>query len=100
MGPWPPRLKGTRQVSEESAAFGLESDPATIASDGDFNQRLIDARAAIRMGAPTVSVVIPALNEAENLQHVLPKVPAWVYEEISSMTTARMTPRRQSGTSS
>ena len=34
------------------------------------------------MGAPTVSVVIPALNEAENLQHVLPKVPAWVHEVI------------------
>lgn len=32
--------------------------------------------------APTVSVVIPALNEAENLPHVLPRIPKWVYEVI------------------
>ena len=30
----------------------------------------------------TVSVVIPTLNEAENLPHVLPHIPAWVYEVI------------------
>ena len=34
------------------------------------------------MGAPTVSIVIPALNEAENLPHVLPKIPSWVHEVI------------------
>jgi glycosyltransferase involved in cell wall biosynthesis len=32
--------------------------------------------------APTVSVVIPALNEAENLPYVLPKIPAWVDEVL------------------
>ncbi|NJM40966.1 MAG: glycosyltransferase family 2 protein, partial [Anaerolineae bacterium] len=31
---------------------------------------------------PTVSVIIPALNEAENLPHVLPRIPAWVNEVI------------------
>ncbi|HZT14881.1 MAG TPA: glycosyltransferase family 2 protein [Gaiellaceae bacterium] len=31
---------------------------------------------------PTVSVIIPALNEAENLRHVLPRVPRWVHEVI------------------
>lgn len=31
---------------------------------------------------PTVSVVIPALNEAENLPHVIPFVPDWVHEVI------------------
>jgi len=31
---------------------------------------------------PTVSVVIPALNEAENLRHVLPLIPAGVHEVI------------------
>ena len=31
---------------------------------------------------PTVSVIIPALNEAENLPHVLPKIPTWVDEII------------------
>lgn len=33
-------------------------------------------------GRPTVSVVIPTLNEAENLPHVLPHVPAWVDEVL------------------
>ncbi len=29
-----------------------------------------------------VSVVIPALNEAANLPHVLPRIPAWVHEVV------------------
>lgn len=32
--------------------------------------------------APTISVVIPALNEAKNLPHVLPFIPAWVDEVL------------------
>jgi glycosyltransferase involved in cell wall biosynthesis len=28
----------------------------------------------------TISVIIPALNEAENLPHVLPRIPSWVHE--------------------
>lgn len=35
-----------------------------------------------RQSRPTVSVVIPALNEALNLPHVLPKIGAWVDEVI------------------
>jgi glycosyltransferase involved in cell wall biosynthesis len=30
----------------------------------------------------TVSVIIPALNEAENLPHILPKIPSWVHEVV------------------
>jgi glycosyltransferase involved in cell wall biosynthesis len=33
-------------------------------------------------GKPTVTVVVPALNEAENLAYVLPQIPAWVDEII------------------
>lgn len=29
-----------------------------------------------------VSVVVPALNEAENLPHVLPRIPTWVHEVL------------------
>ena len=29
-----------------------------------------------------VSVIIPAMNEAENLQHVLPRIPPWVHEVV------------------
>lgn len=35
-----------------------------------------------RSGRPRVSVVIPALNEAANLPHVLPRIPALVHEVI------------------
>lgn len=31
---------------------------------------------------PKVSVVVPALNEAENLPHVLPRIPHWVHEVL------------------
>jgi glycosyltransferase involved in cell wall biosynthesis len=30
----------------------------------------------------TVSVVVPALNEAENIPHVLPRIPRWVHEIV------------------
>lgn len=41
----------------------------------DLNGRLF--------GRPTVSVIIPALNEAESLPHVLPRIPdEWVDEVI------------------
>ena len=33
-------------------------------------------------GTPTISVVIPARNEAENLKQILPRVPLWVHELI------------------
>jgi len=32
--------------------------------------------------SPRVSVVIPAMNEAKNLPHVLPSIPAWVHEVL------------------
>lgn len=34
------------------------------------------------LNGETVTVVIPALNEADNLPHVLPRIPAWVTEVI------------------
>ncbi len=34
------------------------------------------------LNQPSVSVIVPALNEAENLPHVLPRIPAWVDEVI------------------
>ena len=36
----------------------------------------------LERGEPRVSIVIPAHNEEENLQHVLPRLPEWVYEVI------------------
>jgi glycosyltransferase involved in cell wall biosynthesis len=34
------------------------------------------------LNQPLVSVVVPAINEEENLRHVLPLIPSWVYEVI------------------
>jgi len=31
---------------------------------------------------PSVSVIVPTLNDAENLPHVLPRIPRWVHEVI------------------
>jgi len=46
----------------------------------------VDAPAAVAEeilpGIPAVSVVIPTLNEAGNLPHVLPRLPAWIHELI------------------
>lgn len=36
----------------------------------------------ITAGTPTVSVVVPTLNEAKNLPHVLPGIPDWVHEVV------------------
>ncbi|GAB5491932.1 MAG: hypothetical protein Phog2KO_21470 [Phototrophicaceae bacterium] len=35
-----------------------------------------------RFEMPKVSVVVPAMNEAKNLPHVLPRIPGWVHEII------------------
>jgi glycosyltransferase involved in cell wall biosynthesis len=57
-------------VLELSSAVGRE----TIADPG----RGVDAWLATHR----VSVIIPALNEAENLSHVLPRIPLWVHEVV------------------
>jgi Glycosyl transferase family 2 len=42
----------------------------------------VGARGASVSGTPRVSVVIPALDEAKNLEHVLPRLPANLHEVI------------------
>lgn len=41
-----------------------------------------EAFIAAFISEPTVSVVVPALNEEENLPHVLPGIPMWVHEVV------------------
>lgn len=40
------------------------------------------SQSGLSLPLPTVSVVIPALNEAKNLPHVLPTIPSWVHEVV------------------
>jgi glycosyltransferase involved in cell wall biosynthesis len=42
----------------------------------------MDAAAPAWLGDRRVSVVIPALNEADCLPHVLPRLPAWIHEVV------------------
>jgi glycosyltransferase involved in cell wall biosynthesis len=55
------------------AAAPMAFDPAD-SSTADVGEQLLDV--------PTISVVIPTLNEAGNLPHVLPRIPSWVHELI------------------
>lgn len=46
------------------------------------HEATVDRPAAFPAATPTVSIIIPALNEAKNLPLVLPRIPAWVHEVI------------------
>jgi glycosyltransferase involved in cell wall biosynthesis len=60
------------------------SDPPTRVASSE--SRSTAEFPALRLASPAdwprVSVVVPALNEAENLPHVLPRIPAEVFEVI------------------
>jgi len=43
---------------------------------------VLDPGSMTWLGRHRVSVVIPALNEAENLPWVLPRLPKWVHEVL------------------
>lgn len=65
------RLSEQSRLQEQSRERTVLADSGTQASSSlSFHT------------APKVSVVIPALNEEENLPHVLPKVPSWVHEVL------------------
>jgi glycosyltransferase involved in cell wall biosynthesis len=52
----------------------------TAPAAGDYQEEDLLARQNLRL--PKISVVVPTYNEAENLPHVLPLIPDWVYEVI------------------
>lgn len=60
---------GTTKHGEHQIEESQSGDPVLI-HQGDYVDR------------PKVTVVIPAMNEAENLPHVLPRIPQWVYEVV------------------
>jgi len=63
-----------------------------ISGRGEFaDYRAIGIGVAIM---PSVSVVIPAKNEARNLEHVFGTIPEWVSEIVLSMATRQTTPWR------
>lgn len=75
-----PELHGRDDGAANGAAGPIGgSDAMGTAHDGAAALRAADDDGADR---PWVSVVIPALNEAENLPHVLPRIPSWVHEVL------------------
>jgi len=48
----------------------------------ELPQPSVDGGGGVRNTHPTVSVIIPTLNEADNLPLVLPLIPAWVHEVV------------------
>ncbi len=58
--------------------FSCASVALQTADDDAFTRRTINAPPQLRM--PKVSLVIPTLNEAENLRRLLPRLPNWVSE--------------------
>jgi glycosyltransferase involved in cell wall biosynthesis len=68
--------------------MGLNSYVVTTKRPSDAADSLLQRQTGQYVGSllsatgHTVSVVIPALNEAENLPYVLPHIPSWVHEVI------------------
>jgi Glycosyl transferase family 2 len=64
---------------EYQEAKNLQAIDATVTNpDVASGRGLVDARSL----DAHVSVIIPALNEADNLPYVLPRIPAWVSEVL------------------
>ncbi|WP_372515685.1 glycosyltransferase family 2 protein [Streptantibioticus ferralitis] len=57
----------------------ISSNPPTNPTSTPVHFRPVSSHLAI---APPVSVVIPAMNEAENLPHVFATLPPWIHEVI------------------
>ena len=65
------------------------STPITITRDPVFSESLKEDVALLPTLSPlnlaelpSISVIIPAMNEAKNLPHVLPRVPEWVHQVV------------------
>src|ERR1700682_2603913 len=70
-----------------SAPFARSNEPLQrVAADpGRCRQDRATPAASLRpewLGGRRVSVVIPAMNEAECLPHVLPRLPPWIDEVL------------------
>ncbi len=66
-------------------AFSAVNVPTKMAQhqlEGSGGNQNLDQHGGDYNPHPTVTVVIPAMNEAENLPHVLPLIPSWVDEVL------------------
>ncbi len=68
-------------VNAHLARYRANRCRVRVNSDGD-DMTIPDRSLVTPLSYPTVSVIIPTLNEAKNLRYVLPYIPDWVYEVI------------------
>lgn len=64
-------------LSRDNDGVPLNSD--TLISNLEMQRH---SNLASRLHLPRVSVVIPTLNEAKNLELLLPRLPSWIYELV------------------
>ncbi|MFN8525913.1 MAG: glycosyltransferase family 2 protein [Chloroflexota bacterium] len=70
-------------ATESSTGAVAESGPDLAARPRRLSGlRVVEAPHLCPMGSARVSVVIPTLNEAGNLPHVLERIPRWVHEVL------------------
>ena len=65
-----PPKEGRMEFTTDTLSTERQTTPGT---------RQLVAPSATPSMYPTVSVVVPALNEADNLPHVLDRIPEWVH---------------------
>jgi hypothetical protein len=70
-------------VEDIDQAIALEDRPTPLGSDLAFEAEVAELTGSTNLlGLPSVSLVIPTLNEEANIGWVLQRVPAWVEEVI------------------
>src|SRR5260370_13703424 len=69
-------------VEDIDQVIALEDRPTPLGSDLAFEAEVAELTGSTNLGLPSVSLVIPTLNEEANIGWVLQRVPAWVEEGI------------------
>jgi len=69
-------------VEDIDQVIALEDRPTPLGSDLAFEAEVAELTGSTNLGLPSVSLVIPTLNEEANIGWVLQRVPAWVEEVI------------------
>lgn len=80
----PPILREERMATGTVQAIPIHGRLSAPVSEGAARgERWVNTMELVgRIAAPRVSVVIPALNEADNLRQVLPRLPGTLYEVV------------------
>lgn len=79
------QITHTQMSSSASVSVSGHDSGDEQAASGEFKSalpRITLRRPPAGLGSTRVSVVIPTLNEAANLPHIMTRIPAWVYEVV------------------